>query len=221
MKRGLVLVEGQTEERFVNECLGPHLLAKGLALVPTIVKTKRAVGGAHFKGGVTGYGQVRRDLGLLLHDTSHNQAEVVAQRILTTLQPADEGYRCFVATGVASRAPGAPGRGQHRGGSTYRSRLESDSVLGPSRETERVPCRNSRVDVSEVARFFCSHSEICETVAGRSPFSRPNPVRRVVARRLKIACGRLHFVNTQDLVGRQMSAPEWRLPCSLPRRIAT
>jgi hypothetical protein len=30
MKRGLVLVEGQTEERFVNECLGPYLLEKRL-----------------------------------------------------------------------------------------------------------------------------------------------------------------------------------------------
>jgi hypothetical protein len=69
MKRGLVLVEGQTEERFVNECLGPYLLAKGLVLVPTIVKTKRVVGGSHFKGGVASYNQVRRDLGFLLHDT--------------------------------------------------------------------------------------------------------------------------------------------------------
>jgi hypothetical protein len=30
MKRGLVLVEGQTEERFVNEGLAPYVLAKGL-----------------------------------------------------------------------------------------------------------------------------------------------------------------------------------------------
>jgi hypothetical protein len=38
MKRGLVLVEGQTEERFVDELLVPYLLAKGLVLVPTVVK---------------------------------------------------------------------------------------------------------------------------------------------------------------------------------------
>jgi hypothetical protein len=30
MKRGLVLVEGQTEERFVNECLEPYLSARNL-----------------------------------------------------------------------------------------------------------------------------------------------------------------------------------------------
>jgi len=49
------------------------------------------------------------EIGLLLHDTSHDQAEVVAQRLLKMLQPADNGYKCFVATGVASRAPGVPG----------------------------------------------------------------------------------------------------------------
>jgi hypothetical protein len=49
------------------------------------------------------------EIGLMLHDTSHSQAEVVAQRLLKMLQPADDGYRCFVATGIASRAPGVPG----------------------------------------------------------------------------------------------------------------
>jgi hypothetical protein len=70
MKRGLVLVEGQTEERFINECLGPYLLDRGLTLQPTIVKTKRVVGGPHFKGGVGSFNQVQRDLGHLLHDTN-------------------------------------------------------------------------------------------------------------------------------------------------------
>lgn len=43
MKRGLVLVEGQTEERFINECLAPYLLAKGLILErPTIVRRNEA-----------------------------------------------------------------------------------------------------------------------------------------------------------------------------------
>src|SRR5689334_4095217 len=68
MKRALVLVEGQTEERFVNECLAPRLLDHGLVVATTIVKTKRVVGSAHFKGGVRSYGQVERDLKLLLRD---------------------------------------------------------------------------------------------------------------------------------------------------------
>lgn len=59
MKRGLVLVEGQTEERFVNDCLAPYLLAQGLILErPTIVTTKRVVGGPQFKGGVRSYSKV-------------------------------------------------------------------------------------------------------------------------------------------------------------------
>jgi hypothetical protein len=69
MRRGLVLVEGQTEERFVNECLAPYLLTKGLILErPTIVTTRRVAGGPNFKGSISGYGQVQRDLQRLLHD---------------------------------------------------------------------------------------------------------------------------------------------------------
>jgi len=69
MKRGLVLVEGQTEERFVNECLAPYLLDKGLILErPMIVATRRIAGGPNFKGGIRSYGQVQRDLQRLLHD---------------------------------------------------------------------------------------------------------------------------------------------------------
>src|ERR1043166_6819115 len=71
MKRGLVLVEGQTEARFIHDCLAPYLLARGLMLEnPTIVTTKRVVGGAHFKGGVRRYSHVKRDLERLLRDTN-------------------------------------------------------------------------------------------------------------------------------------------------------
>lgn len=71
MKRGMVLVEGQTEERFVNDCLAPYLLDRGLALErPTIVSTKRIIGGPHFKGGVQSYAKVQRDLDRLLHDSN-------------------------------------------------------------------------------------------------------------------------------------------------------
>jgi hypothetical protein len=70
MKRGLVLVEGQTEERFVNECLTPYLLDRGLILErPRIITTKRVAGGPNFKGGISSYSQVQGDLRRLLHDT--------------------------------------------------------------------------------------------------------------------------------------------------------
>lgn len=69
MKRGLVLVEGQTEERVIRECLNPYLWRRGLNLTPTIVTTKRVVGAAPFKGGAVRFGQVQGDLKRLLHDT--------------------------------------------------------------------------------------------------------------------------------------------------------
>jgi Domain of unknown function (DUF4276) len=69
MKRGLLLVEGQTEERFVNECLGPHFATRGLFLTPKVVETRRPVGAARFKGGITSYGKVCRDLDRLLRDS--------------------------------------------------------------------------------------------------------------------------------------------------------
>lgn len=69
MKRVLILVEGQTEERFVNRLLCPHLLAFEVIAIPKIVVTKRAKGGFQFKGGVGSYRQVRSDLFKLLGDT--------------------------------------------------------------------------------------------------------------------------------------------------------
>lgn len=71
MKRGLVLVEGQTEEQFVNDCLAPYLLAKGLVLErPFIVNTKVVAAGPNFKGGVRTYTKVQRDLRRLLLDSN-------------------------------------------------------------------------------------------------------------------------------------------------------
>lgn len=98
MKRGLVLVEGQTEERFVDECIAPHLLPARLALIPTVVKTKRVVGGAAHKGGVLHYGQVRRDLDLLLHDSG---AAVITTLIDYYRLPND-------FPGMADRPSGSP-----------------------------------------------------------------------------------------------------------------
>ncbi len=70
MKRVLILVEGQTEERFAKGVLAPHLMAHGIVLTPTIVVTKRVRGGPHHKGGVLAYRQVRGDLVRLLGDSN-------------------------------------------------------------------------------------------------------------------------------------------------------
>ncbi len=70
MDRVLVLVEGVTEEVFVRTVLAPHLLDHGKVAIATIVVTKRVKRGPNFKGGVTSYNQVKRDLRLLLQDSN-------------------------------------------------------------------------------------------------------------------------------------------------------
>lgn len=68
MKRVRVLVEGQTEETFVLDVLGPHFLSLEMSLQPIVVSTKRVKAGGKFKGGITNYQQVRREVRILLQD---------------------------------------------------------------------------------------------------------------------------------------------------------
>ncbi|MEW6358274.1 MAG: DUF4276 family protein [Planctomycetota bacterium] len=70
MKRVLILVEGQTEERFVKDVLRDHLFAYDVWITPTILTTKRVKCGPDFKGGVTSYAKVKRESRRLLGDTS-------------------------------------------------------------------------------------------------------------------------------------------------------
>lgn len=69
MKQVLVLVEGQTEERFMKDVLCPHLLDREIYAIPTIATTKRVKRGPDFKGGITDYKKVENDLQRLLNDT--------------------------------------------------------------------------------------------------------------------------------------------------------
>jgi hypothetical protein len=69
MRRVLILVEGQTEETFVRDVLGPHLLSRGLAAAAAILKTKRVKSGLTFRGGVTSTSQVLGDLRRLCRDS--------------------------------------------------------------------------------------------------------------------------------------------------------
>ena len=69
MKRCLMLVEGQTEERFVKDVLCPVFEPRGVFLFPTILTTKVVKSGPNFKGGVTNYAKLRADLSKLLLDT--------------------------------------------------------------------------------------------------------------------------------------------------------
>ena len=66
MKRSLILVEGQTEERFVKQVLQPHLLSLNLHIIPTLLTTKVVKNGPNFKGGVTSFEKFESDLRRLL-----------------------------------------------------------------------------------------------------------------------------------------------------------
>lgn len=69
MKRVLALVEGQTEERFFKDVLCPYFWNHEIDLTPKIATTKRVMIGPHFKGGITDYSKVEKDIRLLLNDT--------------------------------------------------------------------------------------------------------------------------------------------------------
>lgn len=64
--RGLILVEGQTEERLVKDTIAPAFWAMNLFLDPTILVTKKVKDGPNFKGGVTSYDRCKNDLSKLL-----------------------------------------------------------------------------------------------------------------------------------------------------------
>lgn len=66
MTRIYLLVEGQTEEAFINELLVPHYARIGRYLTPIIVSTSRG-----YKGGVVGYAKVRPQIERLCKQDPH------------------------------------------------------------------------------------------------------------------------------------------------------
>lgn len=70
MNRVHILVEGQTEETFVRDLLQPHLMTKNIFLTPIIIATKRTKEGAKFRGGITSYKKFKKQIKLLLRDSS-------------------------------------------------------------------------------------------------------------------------------------------------------
>lgn len=69
VKRLLILVEGQTEERFIVNVLRDHLAARSVFPIPTILVTKLVETGTRFKGGVASWSQIKRDLVKLIKDS--------------------------------------------------------------------------------------------------------------------------------------------------------
>ncbi|MCL1825814.1 MAG: DUF4276 family protein [Betaproteobacteria bacterium] len=69
MTRLLMLVEGQSEEIFVKRTLVPHLAQHGVYVQPPIVLwTKRLSSGGGFRGGVSSWHQIRKNLLPLMRD---------------------------------------------------------------------------------------------------------------------------------------------------------
>lgn len=69
-----VLVEGQSEETFIKNCLYPYLLQFGIYAIPVVVSTKRILSGLKTTGGLTN-GNLKRflsDLRSLLHSVPPN-----------------------------------------------------------------------------------------------------------------------------------------------------
>ncbi|MFP8645018.1 DUF4276 family protein [Priestia aryabhattai] len=72
IKQVMILVEGQTEEAFVNRVLQPYLNEKGIYLSTTMVCTKKVKGVRRHRGGIADYDQVKRDLSTLLKSSHFN-----------------------------------------------------------------------------------------------------------------------------------------------------
>jgi hypothetical protein len=65
-----MLVEGQSEEIFVKQTLTPFLAERGVYVQPPVVLwTKRIPSGGGFRGGVSNWNQIRKNLKTLTYDT--------------------------------------------------------------------------------------------------------------------------------------------------------
>lgn len=79
--RVLLLVEGQTEERFAKSVLIPHFEPMGIYVSPTVIETKRIFSGGSFRGGVCSFRQFRSHLVRLL-GSARNPAEALVTTML-------------------------------------------------------------------------------------------------------------------------------------------
>ena len=69
MTRLLMLVEGHSEEIFVERTLTPHLARHGVYVQPPVVLwTKRLPDGGGFRGGASNWNQIRENLLPLMRD---------------------------------------------------------------------------------------------------------------------------------------------------------
>jgi hypothetical protein len=131
MKFVKIYVEGQTEETFVRDVLTPHLSGIGVYPTPVLAKTKREKSGRAFKGGLTSYAKVRRDILRLLDDSS-------AAAVTTMLDfyglPKDFPGNSIIPTGSVSYHADLPMTRQSGAASTSSSALRQFQTLSPRLE---------------------------------------------------------------------------------------
>ncbi|OLS13929.1 MAG: hypothetical protein RBG13Loki_2432, partial [Promethearchaeota archaeon CR_4] len=70
MSKILLLLEGFTEQKFIEIILAPHFQPLNVFLIPTILRTKRNPDGTVYKGGIIPYKRIKREVTLLLGDSS-------------------------------------------------------------------------------------------------------------------------------------------------------
>ncbi|WP_435194578.1 DUF4276 family protein [Streptomyces sp. NRRL F-5630] len=70
MRQVHVLVEGATEERLVQQVFQPELLASDIWITPVMLKTRRAAGQPHDKGGVSKWPRIEHDIRGLLRNSA-------------------------------------------------------------------------------------------------------------------------------------------------------
>jgi hypothetical protein len=93
-----ILCEGQTEEVIARDVIEPHFSAHGLWVSWSIFTTKRPAGGPAFKGGISNWPKLERELRRLQQDSS------------TTVLNTMFDYYAFPpdAPGMADRPNGSP-----------------------------------------------------------------------------------------------------------------
>lgn len=93
-----ILVEGQTEEIVAKQVIAPYFSNDDIYVTVSVHITKRPAGGAAYRGGLANWSKVRRELQLLLRDSSIS--------LLTTLFD----YYAFPtdAPGMADRPSDSP-----------------------------------------------------------------------------------------------------------------
>lgn len=72
MKNVYIYCEGPTEESFINEILYPYFFNIGIAVYPIVCTTKRTAS-KKYKGGVSDYNKIKRELTMLCksHPNEH------------------------------------------------------------------------------------------------------------------------------------------------------